>query len=56
MSESQGLSYRSAGVDLEAADRAKKALKELVARTRDANTLSEMGLFGGLYAVPVEYE
>jgi phosphoribosylformylglycinamidine cyclo-ligase len=47
-----GLSYRSAGVDLDAAERAKARLKELVASTRDANTLSELGSFGGLYAVP----
>jgi phosphoribosylformylglycinamidine cyclo-ligase len=52
MSEPDGLSYRAAGVDLEAADRAKAALKDLVAQTRDNNTLSEMGLFGGMYAVP----
>lgn len=55
MSENGGLSYRAAGVDLDAADRAKAALKDLVARTRDENTLSEMGLFGGLYAVPEGY-
>lgn len=54
MTEQKGLSYSQAGVDLDAADRAKEALKELVARTRDSNTLSEMGLFGGLYAVPDE--
>ncbi len=52
MPEAEGLSYRAAGVDLEAADRAKEALKALVARTRDSNTLSEMGLFGGMYAIP----
>ncbi len=52
MPEEGGLSYRAAGVDLDAAERTKDALKELVSRTRDANTLSEMGLFGGLYAVP----
>jgi phosphoribosylformylglycinamidine cyclo-ligase len=52
MSETRGLSYRAAGVDLEAADRAKARLTELVSRTRDQNTLSEMGLFGGLYALP----
>lgn len=52
MAETEGLSYQAAGVDLEAAERAKESLKALVARTRDANTLSEMGLFGGLYAVP----
>ncbi len=52
MPESEGLSYRASGVDLEAAARAKEGLKELVGRTRDEHTLSEMGLFGGLYAVP----
>jgi phosphoribosylformylglycinamidine cyclo-ligase len=52
MPEADGLSYRAAGVDLEVAERAKGALKELVSRTRDENTLSEMGLFGGLYALP----
>ncbi|MEX0979811.1 MAG: phosphoribosylformylglycinamidine cyclo-ligase, partial [Gemmatimonadota bacterium] len=46
------LDYRSSGVDLDGAERAKDRLKELVASTRDENTLSEMGLFGGLYAVP----
>jgi phosphoribosylformylglycinamidine cyclo-ligase len=47
-----GNSYRDAGVDLDAAERAKERLKSLVASTRDDNTLSELGLFGGLYAVP----
>jgi len=46
--------YREAGVDLDAADRAKERLKALVASTRDENTLSDLGLFGGLYAVPGE--
>jgi phosphoribosylformylglycinamidine cyclo-ligase len=55
MSDREGLSYRSAGVDLAAADRAKAALKDLVGRTRDEHTLSEMGLFGGLYAVPSDF-
>jgi phosphoribosylformylglycinamidine cyclo-ligase len=50
------MSYRSAGVDLDAADRAKGALKDLVARTRDKYTLSEMGLFGGLYSLPEGFE
>ena len=45
--------YRAAGVDLDAAQRAKARLKELVASTRDRYTLSELGSFGGLYAVPV---
>jgi phosphoribosylformylglycinamidine cyclo-ligase len=51
-----GWSYRDAGVDLDAAERAKEGLKALVASTRDANTLSGLGLFGGLYAVPHEVD
>ena len=47
-----GLSYREAGVDLDAAERAKARLRDLVAATRDEHTLSELGSFGGLYAVP----
>jgi len=50
--ESSGLDYRSAGVDLDAAERAKEGLKSLVASTRDEHTLSALGQFGGLYAVP----
>jgi len=53
MSESTRLDYRAAGVDLDAAERAKERLKSLVAATRDENTLSELGLFGGLYSVPL---
>jgi phosphoribosylformylglycinamidine cyclo-ligase len=49
-----GLRYREAGVDLDAAERTKDRLKALVAATRDANTLSEMGTFGGLYRVPAD--
>ncbi len=51
MSE-RGMSYRDAGVDLDAGDRAKDKLKALVASTRDRWTLSDLGLFGGLYQVP----
>lgn len=46
------MDYRSAGVDLDRAERDKEGLKSLLASTRDRNTLSELGLFGGLYAVP----
>ncbi len=49
---SEGLSYRDAGVDLEAAERTKDRLRDLVASTRDRYTLSEFGQFGGLYQVP----
>jgi len=44
---SRGLSYRDAGVDLEAAERAKEGPADLVASTRDSFTLSELGSFGG---------
>ena len=54
--QAEGLDYRSAGVDLDAAERAKAGLAELVASTRDGHTHSEMGAFGGLYAVPPEIE
>ncbi len=46
------MDYRSAGVDLEAAERAKEGIRSLLERTRDAHTLSSLGSFGGLYAVP----
>jgi phosphoribosylformylglycinamidine cyclo-ligase len=46
------MDYRAAGVDLEKADRAKEGIRSLVAATRDRFTLSELGSFGGLYAVP----
>ncbi len=44
--------YREAGVDLDAAARAKVRLKDLAAATCDVNTLSSVGSFGGLYALP----
>jgi phosphoribosylformylglycinamidine cyclo-ligase len=47
-----GLDYRAAGVDLDRAERDKEGLKDLLASTRDARTLSSLGLFGGLYEVP----
>jgi phosphoribosylformylglycinamidine cyclo-ligase len=53
---SDGLTYRDAGVDLDAGDRAKAKLKDLVASTRDEHTLSELGSFGGLYQVPAGLE
>lgn len=46
------LDYRAAGVDLDAAERTREGLRALVGSTRDAHTLSELGAFGGLYAVP----
>jgi len=39
-------------VDLDAGERAKEGLRALIDSTRDSNTLSGLGSFGGLYAVP----
>jgi len=50
------MDYASAGVDLDLAERAKEGLRDLLESTRDANTLSELGLFGGLYRVPSEVD
>ncbi len=47
-----GLDYRAAGVDLDRAERAKEGIRGLVEATRDRFTLSGLGSFGGLYAVP----
>lgn len=46
------VSYREAGVDLDAAAHVKMRLKDFAASTCDVNTLSSVGSFGGLYALP----
>ena len=48
----ESLTYKAAGVDLDAADRAKRSLAPLLDALGDENTLSGLGAFGGLYAVP----
>lgn len=48
----ESLTYRDTGVDLEAADRTKRSLGPLLDASGDENTLSGLGAFGGLYAVP----
>ncbi len=48
------LDYRAAGVDLDRAERDKSGLRGFLEGTRDAHTLSSLGHFGGLYAVPSE--
>ena len=48
----ESLTYKDAGVDLDAAERAKRALAPLLDAVGDENTLSGLGAFGGLYAVP----
>jgi phosphoribosylformylglycinamidine cyclo-ligase len=48
----RGLSYREAGVDIDAAHEAMKGVAALVRSTATADTLSGLGSFGGLYRVP----
>lgn len=43
------LTYAASGVDIDAANRAKKTIREMVRQTFDRNVLSDVGLFGGLY-------
>ena len=53
MSPSEGgLSYRDAGVDIDAANRAKRGIAALLRSTATPDTLSELGSFGGLYRIP----
>ncbi|MEJ2678254.1 MAG: phosphoribosylformylglycinamidine cyclo-ligase [Gemmatimonadota bacterium] len=48
----EGLSYRDAGVDRDAADRAKQRIAALVDGTASDAVLSRVGAFGGLYRAP----
>lgn len=50
------LSYRDAGVDIDAAHRALGGIKEMVRSTRTAGALSDVGSFGGLFAVPSDLQ
>ncbi len=45
----KGLTYRDAGVDIDAQDRALAKIKTLVAQTRTPGVVSELGSFGGLF-------
>ena len=49
-----GLSYRAAGVDIDAAAHAMKGVAALVRSTATPDTLSELGSFGGLFRVPAD--
>lgn len=49
MEEDQGLSYRDAGVDIDAADAAVKGIKNFIHKTFDDNVLCDIGTFGAMY-------
>lgn len=48
--------YKESGVDIDAANRANRRIGELVKGTWRDEVLSEIGNFGGLFAVPSVYE
>ncbi|MFM1920256.1 MAG: hypothetical protein RLZZ303_1890, partial [Candidatus Hydrogenedentota bacterium] len=52
MSEpSKGLSYRDAGVDIDAATAALAGMKESIRRTFNDNVLQDIGSFGAMYSL-----
>lgn len=46
-----GLTYRDAGVDIDAADRAVREIKSLVNKTFDDRVLCDIGTFGAMYSL-----
>lgn len=52
-SRSTGASYREAGVDIEAGERAVELMRSKVARTRRPEVLGDLGGFAGLFALDV---
>jgi phosphoribosylformylglycinamidine cyclo-ligase len=51
---SEPATYASAGVDIEAGDRAVDLIRSLVASTNRPGVIGEVGAFGGLFGVPVD--
>jgi phosphoribosylformylglycinamidine cyclo-ligase len=52
-SEKRGLSYRDAGVDIDAADEAVRQIRALVNKTFDDRVLCDIGTFGAMYSLDV---
>jgi phosphoribosylformylglycinamidine cyclo-ligase len=50
----KGMSYADAGVDITSADRSKQRIKMLARKTFNRQVLSEIGGFGGLFALDLE--
>ena len=53
-SESAGLSYADAGVNIDAGNELVQKIKPLVARTKRPGVLGGIGGFGGMFELPVE--
>jgi phosphoribosylformylglycinamidine cyclo-ligase len=56
VSDGRPLDYRSAGVDLDAADDAKQRIKRLVESTYTAGARGGFGGFGGMFRLPTDVE
>ncbi len=54
--EKQSLSYRDAGVDIDAGDAFVDAIKPIAKRTRREGCLSGLGGFGALFEIPNNYQ
>ncbi|HEY1889031.1 MAG TPA: phosphoribosylformylglycinamidine cyclo-ligase [Steroidobacteraceae bacterium] len=55
MTEGRGMTYRDAGVDIDAGDELVERIKPLVARTRRPEVLAGIGGFGALVELPAGY-
>jgi len=55
-SQSQGLSYRDAGVDMEAGDALVERIKPMAKKTMREGVLAGIGGFGALFEVPKRYK
>jgi phosphoribosylformylglycinamidine cyclo-ligase len=54
ISREEGLSYKSAGVDIHAGNALVERIKPVAARTRTAGVLAGLGGFGSLFELPVD--
>jgi len=52
----KAISYKDSGVDIKAADLAKRKIKSLARSTFTPQVLSELGTFGGFYALEKKYK
>ncbi|GMV94480.1 MAG: phosphoribosylformylglycinamidine cyclo-ligase [Candidatus Hydrogenedentota bacterium] len=52
--EKKGLSYRDAGVNIDAADEAVRQIKDLVNKTFDDRVLCDIGTFGAMYSLDLK--
>lgn len=56
MNKNSGLTYRDAGVDIDAGNRAVKLMKKSVQATYRPEVLGDIGGFGGLFALSTKYK